>query len=257
MASSNSTDGNSRAERSRSNSRHERSVSRVSTHTEPSNSELKRMLERLESRFEDTVKKVQTSTTPTSSAFEFKYKGNRMQHTFNSEVMADVEKVIDLLGDDSVGRAVRRLQDLKDKLWKRNKVIKIADRSAAGWSTIDEYLSDDLADDSADERKIRAAEERALTKKRKRGDGKSSKPSVALTRKEEKSSVGPACLPVPVPPPQTIYLRTDPVAATGRHYSQGAQENTSRSPRGRRSDGPCFGCGRYGHIRPNCPQRKR
>ena len=49
---------------------------------------------------------------------------------------------------------------------KRNKLIRLADRSAGGWMTVREYMPDELASDSDDSRKMRQAENRA-TKKRK------------------------------------------------------------------------------------------
>ena len=44
----------------------------------------------------------------------------------------------------------------------RNKCIKLADKYPAGWDTVKEYLSDGLASESEDEKRIRSAEGRAI-----------------------------------------------------------------------------------------------
>ena len=66
----------------------------------------------------------------------------------------------------------KRLADTLDEIcdtWKSRKVLKLADRSPAGWDTVQEYLTDDLASDTDtdDGKKMRQAENRALSKKAK------------------------------------------------------------------------------------------
>ena len=51
---------------------------------------------------------------------------------------------------------------------KRIKVIKMADKSDFGWSTVNEYLSDELASNSDDEKRMYRAERRAERKTKER-----------------------------------------------------------------------------------------
>ncbi len=45
-------------------------------------------------------------------------------------------------------------------------MIKLTDRSEAGWLVVEEYESDELAEDSEDDKKIRRAEDKAARKKK-------------------------------------------------------------------------------------------
>jgi hypothetical protein len=50
------------------------------------------------------------------------------------------------------------------KLKKRNKLMRIADRSEGDSKTVQEYLSDEVASDSDDEKRIRAVDNRTIRK---------------------------------------------------------------------------------------------
>jgi len=86
-----------------------------------------------------------------------------LEDSDNQEVSALILKLDE--SPNSASKAIKR----------RNKLIRIADKSEAGWAAVDEYLSDEVASGSEDEKKIRAAEQRALKKKKNARVAKSGK----------------------------------------------------------------------------------
>ena len=68
--------------------------------------------------------------------YSFKSKGNSLQFNFNAGLQDDIE---DILYDQNLHEStVEALNAIVSKISKRNKLIKIADRSPAGWATIAE-----------------------------------------------------------------------------------------------------------------------
>ena len=57
-------------------------------------------------------------------------------------------------------------QDASELLRKRQKLIKIADKSTDGWQVVAEYESDELASGSEDEKRLKNARETASRKRR-------------------------------------------------------------------------------------------
>ena len=101
------------------------------------------------------AKKLKKSAVP-----YFNYKGNRIQHDFNLNLIEDME-----VQKGSISHATKAVKNMIEGLQKRNKPIKIADKSPAEWNIVQEYLSDDLANDSEDDKKLKPTEARALRKK--------------------------------------------------------------------------------------------
>ena len=64
----------------------------------------------------------------------------------------------------SLQRAQEALEKGTHLLAERQKLIKIADRSANGWGVVAEYTADELADDSEDEKRLEKAEKAAERK---------------------------------------------------------------------------------------------
>ena len=61
----------------------------------------------------------------------------------------------------------------KELIRKRQKLIRIADKSADGWKVVDEYVSDELASGSEDEKRLKKAKGAASRKRRQPAQGPS------------------------------------------------------------------------------------
>ena len=96
----------------------------------------------------------------------FNNKGNIIQHEFNLNLTEDMEVLIHLIQKGSISRATKAVKNMIEDLQKRNKLIKIAEKFPVGWNAVQEYLSDDFASDSEDDKKLKAAEARALRKQK-------------------------------------------------------------------------------------------
>ena len=109
----------------------------------------------------------------------------------------------------------------------RQKHVLLADQSLSGWAVVQQYRKHDLAENSDDEKKILKAETRAKTKisemkKKQRPKNKNvgyPAPSTVPNSSEQN--------PVPPQQPQTLVR------------------------------GPCFACGKFGHLRSSCPMVQR
>ena len=111
-----------------------------------------------------SVTKLKTEEKDSSS---FQFKGNKLQFEFNSSLL-------DSINSASTHLLEGKRENAKTLLNKGNKVIRFADKSPAGWTAVEGYESDELADDSDDEKKLRSAERRALTRLRARKQNRSS-----------------------------------------------------------------------------------
>ena len=69
----------------------------------------------------------------------FKQKGHRLQHEFNTEIMEDLQDIIDNISDERHPVSTS-LKAVISKLKKRNKLIKIADSTEEGWAANCEWF---------------------------------------------------------------------------------------------------------------------
>ena len=88
------------------------------------------------------------------SKISFKFEGNKKQFYSNSGLAEKVHSASTALGKRNFEVVRGYLEELDPDIKKRNKLIRLADKSAAGWDLVNEYLSDELASGSEDEKRI-------------------------------------------------------------------------------------------------------
>ncbi|VDI62018.1 Hypothetical predicted protein [Mytilus galloprovincialis] len=103
--------------------------------------------------------------------FSFKRKGNENQFKHESRVLSKLKEAdVNLEGPDlsvdSVQTAKAKIVEGMELVRERQKLIKMADSSELGWKVVSEYVTNPIADDSEDEKKIIRAQHRAERKQK-------------------------------------------------------------------------------------------
>ena len=120
----------------------------------------KRSFEEKEEQHAIEIKKIKSVAKASSS---FKYKGNRVQYELNTSIFDRFESCSAQLFARNLLKVNNELEQIKVLIKRRNKLIRFAEKSPAGWSAVDEYESDELAENSGDEKKLHSAERRAMS----------------------------------------------------------------------------------------------
>ena len=87
--------------------------------------------------------------------------GKREQFRFNHSVEARFDSAIFATEKKKLDKAKKELEEGKKLLSERQKLIKLADRSECGWTTVSDYVTDDLEDTPEDKRRFSKAENSA------------------------------------------------------------------------------------------------
>ena len=91
--------------------------------------------------------------------------GKPKQFEFNAQVDSNFSRIQKANIPESKG-VCQLAKEAKELIRKRQKLIRIADKNADGWKVVDEYVSDDLASGSDDEKRFKKAKEAASRKKK-------------------------------------------------------------------------------------------
>ena len=202
-------------------------------------------------KFEGMQNSQKTEPPPTkkSEGHEIQGKGNKQQFNFNSEISFEVNKCLFYLDKGDFDSVNNGLNLMSSKIKKRNKLIKLADRSSVDWSIVEEYEADPIASDSDDSRKIRQAEQRAIRKKKKTPTSQQQSGSSTLT-KPNGYQFRNASFNYGYSPPMPTYNQ-------GYQGTKGFMQqniNPFRFVRTPRSTDTCMGCREQGHWRKYCPK---
>jgi soluble cytochrome b562 len=150
---------------------------------------------------------------------EWKHEANKKMHRHNEEVLEQVQRADHFLEKGNVELARECLKSGKSFLKKRMKMIRIADLEELGWKVIKHYESDDLCENSDDEKALNRARRTAIANEKKRS--LRSRPRKPYTSRRADNN----------PAPSSTY------------------------PRGFRRF--CFYCKREGHTKPFCDKLAR
>ena len=109
---------------------------------------------RMESKLRSDTRKIEKELklSKPEQEIDLKVKGNEMQHYFNVKLVKELENISFLVSKGSVRRVKKKIYKLVEEAQRRNKLMKLADRSHAGWATVQEYLSHNLASNSKEEK---------------------------------------------------------------------------------------------------------
>uniref|UniRef100_A0A7M5X4P3 CCHC-type domain-containing protein n=1 Tax=Clytia hemisphaerica TaxID=252671 RepID=A0A7M5X4P3_9CNID len=162
------------------------------------------------------VKKVRQEQVPT---FKKKFNSDQYKHT---KVMEKImSKINSNLEANDITKAKESTSEGMKEIYKRQKLIQIADREEDGWEVIKCYQSDNLASDSEDEKRLNKSRRQAKQNKKE-----------ARTRR--------------------LNYRKKFDQNGSRDYTSNSFYSTRYPPK----DRSCYYCGKEGHFQYNCPVKR-
>ena len=139
----------------------------------------------LEKKLEDKGKQIEQRSKLDKEVVQLKFKGNQKQFELNAEldtIFESIETESQSI-EPNLSQIKKLSQQGRQRIRKRQKLIKIADKSKDGWHVVAEYESDELALGSEDEKRLKKAREAAGRKRRQKdqlSSDRGKKPRIAL-----------------------------------------------------------------------------
>ena len=95
---------------------------------------------------------------------KLKYKRNQKQFLFNNCIEDYSTYILELLKESKINEACNAVEKVKQTIQKRQKLIKLSDKSEGGWMVVAEYEQEELANDSDDKKRIRKEQDKDARK---------------------------------------------------------------------------------------------
>ena len=96
--------------------------------------------------------------------YVFQSKGNEQQFEHAESVLEKLETAKDAVNSNAIAKTKSAIEEGIALVTKWMKIIMIADKSEYSWATVQEYLTDELASNSDDEKRLFRSEKRAERK---------------------------------------------------------------------------------------------
>ena len=118
------------------------------------------MFDYFDKKFEGMQAQIDKNMEPPAKKYkpdghDIKGKGNKDQFDFNTEISFAIQECQQQISRGNIEDLSANLTSIATKLKKRNKLIKLANRSPAGWSIVQEYEQEPMGSDSNDAQKVR------------------------------------------------------------------------------------------------------
>ena len=121
----------------------------------------------LQNQLETKTKEIEQKSKIDKEVVRLKYRGNQKQFELNGAIDSFLESIESETqqSQPSSDRIRSLAQDARELPRKRQKLIKIANKSRDGWQVEAEYKSDELASGSEDKKRLKKARETASRKR--------------------------------------------------------------------------------------------
>ena len=187
---------------------------------------LKTNIEESASSNKSTTSRLSKKLSNLGSLRKIKSKGNRIQLEFNTSLLENLEEALDL---DLLNRkpitAKHKIQEAIANLEKRNKLVKLADKSEAGWAIADESIK------QINWRQI---------------------PNMVLRLEKPRKQPWPNLNPQILKGVVIQYGTANVLFRSQRQPQREALITSQGQSKTPKPNDICFACGGYGHWRENC-----